>query len=712
MGNVDSGKIKYLDKGFVKLINVSMTDQDVVDAARLSYAGESYQDPSRNQGLINYLMEHKHSSPFEMPHLAFQIKMPIFVMRQHVRHRTACLTGDTVVTFLDNKGNTSPRLKKTMGEIYDQWENGQIDGNPNAKSDRRCMKKRLRKQRVRVLNEETGLFEVGHIKNVYHNGIEPVYKVTLADGKQITMTLNHRIFTDSGWQELGEAVGWDEDSQAITKVSKIATNGKPVYQDYEWTAARVSAGMKGADIAEEAGCSLPTIRKWLSVHKLTTTAELPPDPNKPWQDYGWMAAQRKPGVGIQEIADAAGCSYHTVRKWLRIHDLSFTPLEAAQTFEVWNKGVSGYTINAVWTEEARLKQRELRSGENSNFWKGGLSTERELIGGWTQRQLSRLSPVCEVCGVNGTVEPLNCHHVVPVVVDISLAYDVNNLAAVCRDCHRSIHDTPKNEYDSAMQLRPELMVGRDPETFRTGQASYTLMAEYSEIVSVEYVGEEEVYDLEMEGPWHNFVANGMIVHNSLNEMSFRYSEAGSDYYLPDLSRFKGSHKSNKQGSGSLLPESARKQAQAIMMDIADREYDAYQELLSLGVSRETARGVLNVNYYTEVVWQMDLRNLFHYLKLRNDSHAQEEIQELAQIIEDFVKEHFPMCYNAFLEYDKGSVSFSRSEIEELKLLISSFDSDHSASEEGMETYLSQPLNGSVRRRKDFARKIGLINGEE
>lgn len=202
---------------------------------------------------------------------------------------------------------------------------------------------------------------------------------------------------------------------------------------------------------------------------------------------------------------------------------------------------------------------------------------------------------------------------------------------------------------------------------------------------------------------------------NLNEKSGRYSEFEKDYYLPDVSRFKKSHKTNKQGSGGQIPLEDAKKAQSIMYQVAETEWQAYQDLLQLGVSRETARGVLNVNYYTEVVWQMDLRNLFHYLKLRNDSHAQEEIQEMAQIIEDIVAEHYPMCYSAWQEFDKGSVSFSRSEIKELRQLIESYEVDEKGRdsyEEEMGAYLSQPLNGSVRRRKDFARKIGLVGEDD
>jgi thymidylate synthase (FAD) len=80
--------IKCLDKGFVRLIDVMGDDGAVVQAARVSY-GKGTKNQRRDQGLINYLMKHQHNSPFEMVEFKFHCKMPIFVARQWVRHRTA-----------------------------------------------------------------------------------------------------------------------------------------------------------------------------------------------------------------------------------------------------------------------------------------------------------------------------------------------------------------------------------------------------------------------------------------------------------------------------------------------------------------------------------------------------------------------------------------------------------------------------------------------
>jgi thymidylate synthase (FAD) len=81
-------EFKVLDKGFVRLIDVMGDDSAIVQAARVSY-GEGTKTVREDRGLIRYLMRHRHTSPFEMVEFKFHIKLPIFVARQWIRHRTA-----------------------------------------------------------------------------------------------------------------------------------------------------------------------------------------------------------------------------------------------------------------------------------------------------------------------------------------------------------------------------------------------------------------------------------------------------------------------------------------------------------------------------------------------------------------------------------------------------------------------------------------------
>ncbi len=81
-------EVPVLDLGFVQAIDYMGTDEDIVQAARVSY-GPSTRKVHDDRGLLRYLMRHRHTTPFEMCEVKFRCKMPIFVARQWIRHRTA-----------------------------------------------------------------------------------------------------------------------------------------------------------------------------------------------------------------------------------------------------------------------------------------------------------------------------------------------------------------------------------------------------------------------------------------------------------------------------------------------------------------------------------------------------------------------------------------------------------------------------------------------
>ena len=81
-------EIKILDHGFIRVVDYMGGDKSIVEAARVSY-GKGTKTTSQDRGLIRYLMKHRHTSPFEMCEIKLHVKMPIFVARQWIRHRTA-----------------------------------------------------------------------------------------------------------------------------------------------------------------------------------------------------------------------------------------------------------------------------------------------------------------------------------------------------------------------------------------------------------------------------------------------------------------------------------------------------------------------------------------------------------------------------------------------------------------------------------------------
>jgi|TARA_R110000765_G_scaffold172471_3_gene277363 thymidylate synthase (FAD) len=169
-----------------------------------------------------------------------------------------------------------------------------------------------------------------------------------------------------------------------------------------------------------------------------------------------------------------------------------------------------------------------------------------------------------------------------------------------------------------------------------------------------------------------FVARQWVRHRtaSINEYSLRYSEAPTDYYVPALAQIRSQSTSNKQGRDVLLSEEAAINTQVHIDTWSADAYHYYRTLLEgpqvfdsphYGVARELARTILPVNYYTEWYWKTNLHNLFHFLRLRKDSHAQHEIKAYADALGDLVEEWVPLAYYAFEEYNMKAVTLSATE---------------------------------------------------
>lgn len=168
-----------------------------------------------------------------------------------------------------------------------------------------------------------------------------------------------------------------------------------------------------------------------------------------------------------------------------------------------------------------------------------------------------------------------------------------------------------------------------------------------------------------------FVERQWVRHRmaSLNEMSARYSILPDEFYFPDEEDVRVQSTSNKQGRGELLDREATSAYLNSLRKTCANAYTAYQQALTSGVTRELARCLLPVNVYTSKVWTMDLHNLFHFLALRMDSHAQKEIRDYANAIASIVKEWVPWAWEAFEDYRLGGMHLTRFEVKALKALL-------------------------------------------
>ncbi|MCG8481442.1 MAG: FAD-dependent thymidylate synthase [Spirochaetales bacterium] len=169
-----------------------------------------------------------------------------------------------------------------------------------------------------------------------------------------------------------------------------------------------------------------------------------------------------------------------------------------------------------------------------------------------------------------------------------------------------------------------------------------------------------------------FVARQWVRHRTarLNEISGRYSVMKDEFYLPDGSAIAPQSADNKQGRGAEpLPEDVREEIRETLAMKQREAYEAYEALLERDVARELARINLPLSTYTEWYWQIDLHNLFHFLKLRLDPHAQYEIRVYGEVMFDIARRVCPIATEAFDEHIRGAVRFSKTEFEALRRLI-------------------------------------------
>eukprot|EP01027_Heterolobosea_sp_BB2_P008462 GEZU01012557.1.p1 GENE.GEZU01012557.1~~GEZU01012557.1.p1 ORF type:complete len:252 (-),score=83.87 GEZU01012557.1:203-958(-) len=164
-----------------------------------------------------------------------------------------------------------------------------------------------------------------------------------------------------------------------------------------------------------------------------------------------------------------------------------------------------------------------------------------------------------------------------------------------------------------------------------------------------------------------FVARQWIRHRTanVNEYSARYSIVPDRFYRPDRENIAKQSTANRQG-GSDQVDSMTADEFLAYLDKVESLYKDYDSLVKKGVSREQARMGLPVNVYTEWYWKCDLHNIFHFLALRMDSHAQKEIRDYALAMYALIKPIVPIACEAFEDYRLHGMHLTRLEIEAIR----------------------------------------------
>ena len=258
---------------------------------------------------------------------------------------------------------------------------------------------------------------------------------------------------------------------------------------------------------------------------------------------------------------------------------------------------------------------------------------RQGIALWTSRQRKSLIPPagaeCYICGEYFRFDQLELDHIVPVVEDIESALMVDNLKPACVKCHavKSGKESTINERKGSRQsLVPD------------------------EVIFIGNPQKEETYDLVLEGPWHNFVANGLATHNSsINEESGRYKELEPVFYIPSRDRM--TKQVGKTGSYQFMKDGVTNRlARLGIRAVSSFAWGWYSRMREGSVAKEVARMALPVNIYSTMYMTANLRSWLNFIQLRTQrygSHAQEEIAFVGEAVRDILLDKFPVVMDQF-----------------------------------------------------------------
>ena len=552
----------------------------------LSFGGKQFR--KTNSDYVGNLINQGHGSVLE--HAVWDLLLTGVsrsLTHELVRHRAGtgfCLAGDTLI-YSDHMWGTrrSGIAKRRIADIYEMTKT------PHGRS-------RLKLLRLRCLDEETGVFITGKVQQVICSGLKPVFRVDLKDGKSITCTKEHRFLTRDGWMPLEEVV----DGLSVTQ------NGLAVY---------------GRDDAEIMVNGVPA-----------------------YKDRDWLHEQYVVKNLEQEaIAKLAGVSHHTIRAWVRRQGLQKPMGSWTKGRAPWNKA-KRYKAGWSHSSEAKALFRRQKLGANNPQWRGGI-TPRALV---IRRGMKDLRPrvfardnyQCRLCGI--VSKQLDAHHILPIWARPDLALDMNNLVTLCRPCHKQKVNTHEEDFiEQFGAKRIDLGDRPRPKVKRVRQVT----AHPVPITAITYVGEKMTYDIEMEGPNHNFVANGVITHNS--QLSQRYvDESTADFVEPGIIAGDPDLHAIWQRSVE-ASHAAYKELVAALAQKVQQEHGDLKRTQRLKMAKEAARSVLPNATETKMLFSANARALRWIITLRGGEGAEPEIRKFAVKLCRVMQQEAPVLFGDF-----------------------------------------------------------------
>ena len=309
--------------------------------------------------------------------------------------------------------------------------------------------------------------------------------------------------------------------------------------------------------------------------------------NEDWIRYNYLTLNKT----RKQVANEIGCCEATLFK-------AFKKFNIVKPLSDRPNRKPGHGKKGMFSKEMLEKMRERSSGENNYGYK---HNREEITEGSAyseaNRKFSHLKVQCEFCNKK---ENLEIHH----IDKNQKNNNENNIKILCASCHSLWHHN--------------MAIG----------------AFFDKIVSIKHIGVEEVYDIEMEEPYHNYIANGFVVHNCVESM--RYCNYSKDRFNHEIK--------------VIMPENLTVDAYNTWeQSVKQAEENYFKMIEEYKVSAEVARSILPHCTATTIFMKANIREWRHIFTLRCDSHAQKDIRMLMTDVLDQFYTNYPVFFSDLYE---------------------------------------------------------------
>ena len=647
----DSNYISCLDHGFVRLVEVMGDDASIVQAARVSY-GKGAKSVRADRGLIFYLMQHQHTTPFEMVEFKFH-----------------CVGGK----------NRLPSPKGFL-EVKDSLD---------------------------IFNSHDGE-EVVPVTAAIKTGRKEVYRYHLERGYYLDVTNDHRVFVldrngDLLFKPIGELkkddyvtlstkaswYGGTEQILPLPLVNKKITSNN--FLNFPKTLiprlAELIGFYMGDGYLSHSGLEFPVGYDYPST--LTYLCNLIEElfGIKPKiQNDGKIFRVRLHSRQLAHWWQHSGFKKDSARNlkvpafiWASPSSVASSFLRGLFTADGTVSDTNGVALTTACKEFAQeIQQISHALGVPLSFvnreaayqlytWTPeGIKKYSKTIGFWEEKKQARLVKVLNTALMQRSSAIPNA------------TQWIRNRARVVIKKMAVSHRYRNQLYMECRLSQTDLLEGIQDGYFDESLSTLTNWV-FLKCVGKNSCGIQDVYDFTVPKR-ERFLINSVVVHNckmpifvarqwirhrtaNVNEVSGRYSVMEDTFWTPTLEDLRKQSFTNRQGSveGDVISEPEAREIQKTFIEDQRRIYDEYQHYLNVGVAREVARANLPLSIYTEWYWKIDLHNLLHFLQLRLDPHAQKEIRAFAEAMARFVKQKCPIVWESFEEHILFANKLSKNE---------------------------------------------------